>query len=62
MENNKAIGKFVIVKDLDFFDYMKDKDGNINIYDSEEEARTVCGMYEFPDVLVLEVKFNHVEK
>lgn len=61
MENSKAVGKYVIVRDLSFGEYMKDKEGNIKIYDSMDEAASVCGMYEFPDALVLKVEYNHVE-
>ena len=28
MENNKVVGKFIIVNDLTFSDFMKDEDGN----------------------------------
>ena len=62
MENSKAVGKYVIVKDLNFSDFMKDDKGKINVYETLEEACEVCGMYEFDDVLVLKVEFNHIEK
>lgn len=59
--NSKAVGKFIIIKDLQFSDYMKDKDGNIKTYDTLEQVSLECGMYEFPNVLVCKVVFNHVE-
>lgn len=59
--NGDVAGKFVIVGDLSFEDYMKDKDGNIRVYDSLDEAATTCGMYEFPNVLVMKVVYNHIE-
>ena len=58
----KVVGKYVIVKDLNFSDFMKDEQGKINIYDTLEEACNVCGMYEFENVLVLKVEYNHIEK
>lgn len=62
MNNSEVVGKYVIVTDLNFSDFMKDKDGKINVYDTLKEAGLVCGMYEFDDALVLKVEFNHVEK
>jgi hypothetical protein len=38
--------KYVII-DLRSMDFMKDKEGKINYYDTEIEACEVCGMYEF---------------
>lgn len=60
VENSKAVGKFIIVKDLKFSDFMKDEKG-IVLYDSLEKAADTCGMYEFEDVLVCQVVFNHKE-
>lgn len=62
MDNSKVVGKYIIVKDLNFSDYMKDKDGKINVYDTFNEASLVCGMYEFPNVLILKVEYNHIER
>ena len=61
MENSKAVGKYVIIKDLKFSDFMKDENGNINLYNTLGEACTVCGMYEFPDALVCKIEYNHIE-
>ena len=61
MENSKVVGKYVIVKDLNFSDFMKDKQGNIKIYNTLNDACVACGMYEFENVLILKVEFNHVE-
>lgn len=61
MINKDVVDKYVIVKDLNFSDYMKDDDGKIKTYDTPEEAFDTCGMYEFEDVLVLKVIYNHVE-
>jgi hypothetical protein len=54
-------GKFVII-DLRNMDFMKDINGNIKTYDTEEDACVVCGMYEFENVWVMELKYNHIEK
>jgi len=62
MENEKAVGKFIIIKDLEFSDFMKGKDGKIMTFDTLNEACETCGMYEFPNVLVCKIEFNHVEK
>ena len=53
-------GQFVII-DLRTMDFMKNKEGVINGYDTEEEASLVCGMYEFEDAWVCELKYNHIE-
>lgn len=62
MENSKAVGKFLIVKDLQFSDYMKDEKGKIKTYSSYEEASLDCGMYEFENVLILKVVENYKEE
>ena len=61
MENKNLVGKHIIIKDLDFSDYMKDEKGKIEIYDTLNEAAEVCGMYEFEDVLILKIEHNHIE-
>ena len=59
--NKDLVGKYIIVKDILFTDFMKDKDGNIITYDTPEEALSMCGIYEFPDVLILKVEHNYIE-
>lgn len=54
-------GKYVII-DLRNMDYMKNEEGKINFYDTEEEARLTCGMYEFENVWVCKLVYNHIEK
>lgn len=61
MKNNEVVGKYVIVKDLNFSDFMKDENGKIKIYNSYDEAGLTCGMYEFEDVLILKIESNYVE-
>jgi hypothetical protein len=53
-------GQFVII-DLRNMDFMKDKEGKINVYDTEEDASLVCGMYEFENAWVCELQYNHIE-
>jgi hypothetical protein len=59
--NKESVGKYFIIQDLEFSDYMKDKEGKIKLYDTLSEAAEVCGMYEFPNALVCKVEFNHIE-
>ena len=53
-------GQYVII-DLRNMGYMKDKDGNIIYYNTEEEARNICGLYEFVDAWVMKLIYNHKE-
>jgi hypothetical protein len=53
-------GQFVII-DLRNMDFMKNKEGKINYYNTEQEASEVCGMYEFENAWVCELKYNHIE-
>ena len=41
MTNKESVGKFVIVKDLKFSDFMKNEKGEINVYDSYDQAMLV---------------------
>lgn len=61
MENKDAVGKFIIIKDLEFSDFMKDKDGKTMTFDTIDEAYDTCGIYEFPNVLICKIEFNHIE-
>jgi hypothetical protein len=62
MNNKETVGKYIIIKDINFSDYMKDMLGKIKIFDTFDEACETCGMYEFQDVLVCKIEFNYVEK
>ena len=53
-------GQFVII-DLRNMDFMKNKEGKINFYDTLEQAADVCGMYEFENAWVMQLMYNHVE-
>lgn len=61
MINKETVGKFFIIKDLEFSDFFKDEEGKIRIFDTETEALETCGIYEFDDALVCQVTFNHIE-
>ena len=54
-------GEYVIIN-LENMDFMKNKEGKIKFYDSEEEARTTCGMYEFKNVWVMKLVYNYIEE
>ncbi len=53
--------KYAII-DMKTMDFMKNEEGFINLYDTVEEASTVCGMYEFDDVWVVKLIYNHRER
>jgi hypothetical protein len=53
-------GQYVII-DLNNMDFMKDENKKIRFYDTLEEATQTCGMYEFENVWVLKLEFNHIE-
>ena len=53
--------KYAII-DMKTMDFMKNKEGFINLYDTAEEASTVCGMHEFDDVWVVKLIYNHRER
>lgn len=53
-------GQFVII-DLINMDFMKNKEKKIRVYDTEYEALEVCGIYEFENVWVCELKYNYIE-
>ena len=54
-------GQYVII-DLRNMEVMKDYWGHIIHYDTEEEARETCGMYEFENAWVMQLIYNHIEK
>lgn len=53
--------QYVII-DLRTMDIMKGEDGEIKYYDTEEEARNVCGMYELENAWVMKLIYNHKEE
>ncbi len=54
-------GQYVII-DLRNMNFMKNEKGEINYYDTMEKACTVCGMYEFENVWVVKLMYNHIER
>lgn len=52
--------QYVIIN-LANMDFMKDEEGKINFYNTEEEACEVCGMYELENVWVMKLIYNHFE-
>ncbi len=54
------VGQFVIINLINM-DFMKDETGKICVYDTMKEASSVCGIYEFENVWVCELKYNHIE-
>ena len=53
-------GQFVII-DLRNMDFMKNTEG-IMYFDTIEKASLICGMYEFENVWVMQLIYNHIEK
>ena len=54
-------GQYVII-DLRTMDFMKDKDGIIKYYDTEEEAGLTCGIQELENAWIMKLIYNHIEK
>lgn len=52
--------QYVII-DLRNMDFMKNKEGKICFYDTEEDASLTCGMYEFENAWVMKLLYNHIE-
>jgi len=53
-------GRYVII-DLRNMDFMKDKEGNINYYHTENDARLTCAMYELKNVWIMKLIYNYIE-
>ena len=52
--------KYVII-DLRDMGFMRDEEGELNFYETEEEAFLTCGIYELENVWVLKLIGNHIE-
>ena len=50
-------GQYVII-DLRTMDFMKDKDGIIKYYDTEEEAGLTCGIQELENAWILKLIYS----
>ena len=59
-KTDKMEGQYVII-DLRNMNFMKNEEGGINYYDTEEEACEVCGMYEVENAWVMKLVYNHIE-
>jgi hypothetical protein len=53
--------QYVII-DLRNMDFFKDKEGNIIYFNTEEDACTTAGIYEFENAWVMKLIYNHIEK
>lgn len=53
-------GQYVII-DLRNMDFMKNEEGKITYYDTEENACWICRMYEFENAWVMKLVYNHIE-
>lgn len=62
MKNKEVLMKKFIIIDLINMEFMKNEEGKIKLYDTEEEACDVCGIYEVENAWVCELKYNHIEK
>lgn len=52
--------KYAII-DFTTMESMKDLQGNIKYYDTEEDARLDCGMYELNNVWIVKLVHQHIE-
>ena len=57
MSNNK---QYIIV-DITSKEFFKDVDGNVKIFNDYDDALLHCGIYEFENAWVCELKHNHIE-
>jgi len=61
MKNSEVVGKYIIIKDLNFSDFMKNENGEISIYDSYEAAYNSAWINEPEDALILKIESNYIE-
>jgi len=40
----------------------RNEDGSVFLFDTEKRASNLCGMYEFDNVWVCELKYNYVDE
>ena len=52
--------KYIII-DLIEKGYIKDENGNLECFDTKEEAGVYCGMFEFDDAWICKLIYNHQE-
>lgn len=58
MTNNR---QYIIV-DLINQEFFKDVNGNVKMFDNYDDALLHCGIYEFENAWVCELKHNHIEE
>jgi hypothetical protein len=51
-----------IIVDLISKEFFKDVDGNVKIFEDYDDALLHCGIYEFENAWVCELKHNHIEE
>lgn len=52
--------KYIIIN-LEKLEVFKNIDGSIRYFDSEIDASIVCGIYEFENVWISKLVYNHIE-
>lgn len=58
MDNSKAVGKYVVVKDLSLTEFEKDGDGQIRTFDTPDQFVETA----FDDALVMKVVGRRIKK
>ena len=53
--------KYIIV-DIISKEFFKDVDGNVKIFEDYDNALLHCGIYEFENAWICELKHNHIEE
>jgi tRNA (Thr-GGU) A37 N-methylase len=53
--------KYIIV-DIISKEFFKDADGNVKIFEDYDDALSHCGIYEFENAWICELKHNHIEE
>ena len=53
-------GQYIIVNIKDM-DYYKDSEGKVIIVETLERAGLICGINEWDNVWICELKYNHIE-
>lgn len=59
--NKDAVGKYFIISNLGFGDFMKDVNDEIKLYDTLDDAHGSAGINELHDTLICKVEWNHLE-
>ena len=54
-------GKYIVI-DLNSWEYWKDLDGNLKVFETEEDARVHCGVYEPENVWICKLVYNYIDE